>query len=392
MLKHQDRMMKVSSHGKKKAKERLEYSNTWTKTVTEQLQKEKSDHISNEKKQHWSREQEYGQDITGNTDCTKHFWYFERIRPICISMQNIYIHRSICIYVHIGTTVHMYIQSLTQLPFDKFQHLTLGANKNVAVVQNYMSVLDYWEVMVERPKLIPKQFRPRCGFINIAMGAQPLNISSSFVGIKYPRLWIVSVQIISVSNPADLKRWPDLSPDISGLAWGHPTQNTSLGTLDEKLNSNARTGLSFCKRSVSCPYSVLEERDVVHKKRDSPHPSNKGTHDNSENTCSSYMDMLIFGVSSCGMWKVTFSIKLACLTTPKSTGLPSPRLFLSDTSTLNWSLICVHYQRHIRAERKWWKKELQIDCSTPRQSRLPTPEELSSLLHVQRTPFNALHP
>lgn len=55
----------------------------------------------------------------------------------------IYIHKSICIYVHIGTTVHMYIQSLTQLPFDKFQHLTLGANKNVAVVQNYMSVFDY---------------------------------------------------------------------------------------------------------------------------------------------------------------------------------------------------------------------------------------------------------
>lgn len=49
----------------------------------------------------------------------------------------------------------MYMQSLTELPFNKFQHLTLGASKNVAVVQNYTSVFDYWEVMVERSK-IPK--------------------------------------------------------------------------------------------------------------------------------------------------------------------------------------------------------------------------------------------
>lgn len=54
-----------------------------------------------------------------------------------------YIHKSICIYVHIGTTVHMYMQSLTQLPFDKLQHLTPGASKNIAVVQNYTSVFDY---------------------------------------------------------------------------------------------------------------------------------------------------------------------------------------------------------------------------------------------------------
>lgn len=49
----------------------------------------------------------------------------------------------------------MYMQSLTELPFNKFQHLTLGASKNVAVVQNYTSVFDYQEVMVERSK-IPK--------------------------------------------------------------------------------------------------------------------------------------------------------------------------------------------------------------------------------------------
>lgn len=67
-----------------------------------------------------------------------------------------YIHKSICIYVHRGTTVHMYIQSLTQLPSDKFQHLTLGASKNVAVVQNYTSVFDYQVVKLERAKIIPK--------------------------------------------------------------------------------------------------------------------------------------------------------------------------------------------------------------------------------------------
>lgn len=39
MLEHPDRMMNVSSHGKKKAKEHLEKSNTRTKPVTEQLQK-----------------------------------------------------------------------------------------------------------------------------------------------------------------------------------------------------------------------------------------------------------------------------------------------------------------------------------------------------------------
>lgn len=50
----------------------------------------------------------------------------------------------------------MYMQSLTQLPFDKFQHLTLGASKNVAVVQNDTSVFDYWEVMAERAEIIPK--------------------------------------------------------------------------------------------------------------------------------------------------------------------------------------------------------------------------------------------
>lgn len=162
-----------------------------------------------------------------------------------------------------------------------------------------------------------------------------------------------------------------------------------------KLNSKARTALSFCKRRAGCcPYSVLEERGMVHKKTKNRFlpPSNKGTCDNSENVYSNCTDRLIFGVSNFGMWKVAFSIKLACLTAPKSIGLPSPRLFWSDTSTLSWSLICVHYQRHIRAERKWWKKELQIDCSTPRQSRLPTLKELSSLLHVWRTPFNALHP
>ena len=52
-----------------------------------------------------------------------------------------YIQKSICIYVHIGTTVHMYMQSLTQLPFDKFQHLTLGASKNAAVVQTTLLCL-----------------------------------------------------------------------------------------------------------------------------------------------------------------------------------------------------------------------------------------------------------
>jgi len=50
----------------------------------------------------------------------------------------------------------MYIQSLTQLPSDKFQHLTLGASKNVAVVQNYTSVFDYQVVKLERAKIIPK--------------------------------------------------------------------------------------------------------------------------------------------------------------------------------------------------------------------------------------------
>lgn len=35
------------------------------------------------------------------------------------------------------------MQSLTELPFNKFQHLTLGASKNVAVVQHYTSVFDY---------------------------------------------------------------------------------------------------------------------------------------------------------------------------------------------------------------------------------------------------------
>lgn len=50
----------------------------------------------------------------------------------------------------------MYMQPLTQLPFDKFQHLTLGASKNVAVVQNYTSVFDYQEAMAESSKIIPK--------------------------------------------------------------------------------------------------------------------------------------------------------------------------------------------------------------------------------------------
>lgn len=66
-----------------------------------------------------------------------------------------YIHKSICIYVHIGTTVHMYMQSLTQLPFE-FQHLTPGASKNVAVVQNYTSVFDYQVVKLDRAQIIPK--------------------------------------------------------------------------------------------------------------------------------------------------------------------------------------------------------------------------------------------
>lgn len=79
----------------------------------------------------------------------------------------------------------MYMQSLTQLPFDKFQYLTLGASKNIGVVQKYTFVFDYQEVTVERSKIIPKLLRPRCSFTNITMRAQPLNISRSFVGIKY---------------------------------------------------------------------------------------------------------------------------------------------------------------------------------------------------------------
>lgn len=34
----------------------------------------------------------------------------------------------------------MYMQSLTQLPFDKFQHLTLGTSENIAVVQNHVCI------------------------------------------------------------------------------------------------------------------------------------------------------------------------------------------------------------------------------------------------------------
>jgi len=44
----------------------------------------------------------------------------------------------------------------------------------------------------------------------------------------------------------------------------------------------------------------------IKKKKDSPHLSNKGAHNNSENACSNCTDMLIFGVSSFGMWKVAF--------------------------------------------------------------------------------------
>lgn len=53
----------------------------------------------------------------------------------------------------------MYMQSLTQLPFDKFQHLTLGASKDVAVVQNYTSVFDYQVVKSERAKIIQTQMQ-----------------------------------------------------------------------------------------------------------------------------------------------------------------------------------------------------------------------------------------
>lgn len=47
----------------------------------------------------------------------------------------------------------MYMQSLTQLPFDKFQHLTPGTSENIAVVQNYTSVFDYRVATAERTKI-----------------------------------------------------------------------------------------------------------------------------------------------------------------------------------------------------------------------------------------------
>jgi len=56
-LEHQNRMMEVSSRGRRKQRNTLNKTHekknqTQNETVTEQLQKEKSDHTSDEKKQH----------------------------------------------------------------------------------------------------------------------------------------------------------------------------------------------------------------------------------------------------------------------------------------------------------------------------------------------------
>lgn len=227
------------------------------------------------------------------------------------------------------------------------------------------------------------------------MRAQPLNISSSFGEIKYSSKAVDCISTNYMFSTLLICRDGQTSLLTSVVYHDAIPPRIPIGEywMHGKLNSKARTGLSFCKRRVSCcPYSVLEEGDAVHKKKRFPPPLKQG------NTWQLWECMLQpYGhtdLRGFQFWDVEsrISIKLACLTTPKSIGLPSPRLFLSDTSTLNWSLICVHYQRHIRAERKWWKKELQIDCSTPRQSCPSTPKELSSLLRGRRTPFNALHP
>lgn len=290
----------------------------------------------------------------------------------------------------------MYMQSLTQLPFDKFQYLTLGASKNIGVVQKYTFVFDYQEVTVERSKGIPKLLRPRCSFINITMRAQPLNISSSFVGIKYSSKAVDCISTIySCFQPCSSEEVArNLSWQWFSMRPSHPKyQFRNTGWTGNGIQRPEWDCRSVKEGSVAVLIVFWKKRTwCIKKERDSPHPSNKGTHDNSENACSNPLDTLIFGVSSFGMWKVAFSIKLACLTAPKSFGLSSPRLFWFDTSTLKWSWMCAHCQCHSRAERKWWKKDLQIDCSTPRQSHLPTPKEPSSLLRVRRTPFNTLHP
>lgn len=90
-----------------------------------------------------------------------------------------YIHNSICIYVHIGTTVHMYMQPRHNCP--------LGASKiMLQLCKTYNSVFDYPGEMGERSKLMPKQLKPSRGFIHRAMRAQPLNAPSSFLGLKIP--------------------------------------------------------------------------------------------------------------------------------------------------------------------------------------------------------------
>lgn len=157
-----------------------------------------------------------------------------------------YIHNSICIYVHIGTTVHMYMQPPHNCP--------LGASKKCcSCAKTYNSVFDYPGEMGERSKLMPKQLKPSRGFIHRAISAQPLNAPSSFAGIKNSSKAVgCSSTNCNCFQTHECEKTATISAAISGLARGHPTQNTSLGTLGAQGIgiSKARPGLSFYKTRV----------------------------------------------------------------------------------------------------------------------------------------------